>query len=69
MERGAKEESEKKIRRKRGRGGKEVFRFHSYPSPSLFFFPAHISLRGPHDLNAWNKLRLSSIFDYLYSLY
>ena len=22
----------------------------------VFFFPAHISLRCPHDLNSWNRL-------------
>ena len=25
-------------------------------TPSLFFFPAHICLRRPHDLTAWNRL-------------
>ena len=28
---------------------------HPYPTPSLFF-SAHISLRCPHDLSAWNRL-------------
>ena len=36
-----KEESEKKIRRKRGR---------------VCFFSGHISLCCPQDLNAWNRL-------------
>ena len=48
MECDAKEDSEKKIRRKR-------------PTPPLpfvvFFFCSHISLHCPHDLNAWNRLR------------
>ena len=25
-------------------------------TPSLFFFSSHISLRRPHDLNAWHSL-------------
>ena len=41
MECDIKEESEKKIRRKRGR---------------VCFFSGHISLCCPHDLNAWNRL-------------
>ena len=36
--------------------------FLSPPTPPprcFFFFPAHISLRSPHDLNAWNRLRMN----------
>ena len=40
-------------RRKKRR---EAVRSHPYPTPSLFFFSAHISLRCPHDLNSWNRL-------------
>ena len=29
------------------------------PPPRCFFFPAHISLRSPHDLNAWNRLSMN----------
>lgn len=29
------------------------------PPRCFFFFPAHISLRSPHDLNAWNRLRMN----------
>ena len=57
---GAKEESEKnnkEKKRERGRGGNVQFpRSHPYSSPSLFFFSAHISLRSPHNLNAWSRL-------------
>ena len=46
----------KKIWRKKVRGREEA-RSHRYPTPSLLFFaPAHISLRCPHDLNSWNRL-------------
>ena len=57
----------RKRARKKQKGGKEgeregnayLPRPQPYPTPSLFvcFFFAHISLRCPHDLNAWNRLR------------
>ena len=58
MECGAKEESEKKIRRKRGRGKVPTLSPLSHPVlvVVVVFFSAQMSLRCPHDLNAWNRL-------------
>ena len=30
--------------------------WHPSPPQALFFFPAQISLRGPHDLKAWKRV-------------
>ena len=58
MECRAKEESEKKIRRKRGRGTEDGGGLSPLPHPLVVvvFFSTHISFRCPHDLNAWNRL-------------
>ena len=61
VECGAKEESEKETkRRERGRERRERLPPSSsalpHPVVVCFFFFAHISLRCPHDLNAWNRL-------------
>ena len=48
--------------RGRGRGEGTSFALIPYPTPPprcFFFFPAHISLRSPHDLNAWNRLSMN----------
>ena len=49
----------KTVRRKRGRGGEEGTPSSLAPTPTphpRFFFSAHISLRSPHNLNAWSRL-------------
>ena len=33
------------------------------PRPPSFFFSAHISLRCPHELNAWNRLEKCPLKD------
>ena len=55
-----KEENEKKIRRKRGRGRKEGLS--PLPHPLVVLFFVHISLHCPHDLNAWNRLQQECSF-------
>ena len=44
------------------------FRSHPNPPPS-FLFSAHLSLRCPHDLNAWNRLRVHPSGLYPYYLF
>ena len=41
---------------KRERGRKRALTPTPPPGFFIFFFAAHISLRCPHDLNAWNRL-------------
>ena len=54
MECGARKEI---IRRKRGREeGERALTPTPPPGFLFFFFAAHISLRCPHDLNAWKRL-------------
>ena len=61
VECGAKEESEKETKRREGEREKgtptSLVLSPTPPRRCLFFFFANISLRCPHDLNAWNRLR------------
>ena len=55
---GRERERNKKEGKREREGNAYLPRPQPYPTPSLFvFFFAHISLRCPHDLNAWNRLR------------
>ena len=53
---GREREKNKEKKRERERGGNSLALTPTPPPPSRFFFSAHISLRCPHDLNAWNRL-------------